>query len=217
MAGRAGRAERPEGLEGLEWLEGEAAGRLEGLEGLVALELRPTRRDVVAGKGESGCGITTTMSAWTLTCRIEPRPPEPIGSFPPSGRAYLFASEREGKPVALRFAANGYRAFVLRYTTRFRNREEYEAAMAEPREARERPGAGADAGALRSGQSVASSSGELGTAKPSLEQLERHSPAKAVTSDAPPAFVWHTADDRIANVGHALAFSSAMARRGVPF
>lgn len=46
------------------------------------------------------------------------------------GGAYLFASEREGKPVALRFAAQGYRAFVLRYATRYRNREEFVIGLA---------------------------------------------------------------------------------------
>jgi len=36
------------------------------------------------------------------------------------GGAYLGTSDREAEPVALRFAAAGYHAFVLRYTTYFR-------------------------------------------------------------------------------------------------
>jgi acetyl esterase/lipase len=35
------------------------------------------------------------------------------------GGAYLSCSDREGEPVALRFAAMGYHAFVLRYSTYF--------------------------------------------------------------------------------------------------
>jgi acetyl esterase/lipase len=35
------------------------------------------------------------------------------------GGAYLFCSDREAEPVALRFAAMGYHAFVLRYSTYF--------------------------------------------------------------------------------------------------
>ena len=32
------------------------------------------------------------------------------------GGAYAFLSEREGEPVALKYSAQGYQAFVLRYT-----------------------------------------------------------------------------------------------------
>jgi acetyl esterase/lipase len=35
------------------------------------------------------------------------------------GGAYLYCSDREGEPIALRFAAMGYHAFVLRYSTYF--------------------------------------------------------------------------------------------------
>jgi acetyl esterase/lipase len=35
------------------------------------------------------------------------------------GGAYLMCSDREAEPVALRFAAMGYHAFVLRYSTWF--------------------------------------------------------------------------------------------------
>ena len=36
------------------------------------------------------------------------------------GGAYLNCSDREAEPVALRFAAMGYHAFVLRYSTYFK-------------------------------------------------------------------------------------------------
>lgn len=38
------------------------------------------------------------------------------------GGAYLSCSDREGEPVALRFAAMGYHAFVLRYSTYYRGK-----------------------------------------------------------------------------------------------
>ena len=40
------------------------------------------------------------------------------------GGAYMGCSDREGEPVALRFAAMGYHAFVLRYSTYFQGMEE---------------------------------------------------------------------------------------------
>lgn len=40
------------------------------------------------------------------------------------GGAYLGTSDREGEPVAMRFAAQGYHTFVLRYTTFYRNSAE---------------------------------------------------------------------------------------------
>ncbi len=57
----------------------------------------------------------------------------------------------------------------------------------------------------------------FGTAEPSEEQLKRNSPVHFVSSSTPPTFVWHTADDRIADVSHALVFASALARHRVPF
>ncbi len=38
------------------------------------------------------------------------------------GGAYLFCSDREAEPVALRFAAMGYHAFVLRYSVYYEGR-----------------------------------------------------------------------------------------------
>jgi len=41
------------------------------------------------------------------------------------GGSYLYCSDREGEPVALRFASMGYHAFVLRYSTYLEGRREY--------------------------------------------------------------------------------------------
>ena len=57
----------------------------------------------------------------------------------------------------------------------------------------------------------------FGTAKPTAEQLERENTVRYVSPQTPPTFLWHTADDRIADVSHALMFASALARQRVPF
>lgn len=215
------------------------------------------------------------------------------------GGAYLVTSEREEEQVALRFAAQGYHAFVLRYTTRFR-RDEFDISnlpdspqgIEEPilpqplydlakamliirenaQEWHVDPNKIAICGFSAGGHLAASlgvhwhdemlqekfgTDSELfqpnalilgyaptdftiqdggnapsdsynnlrdlahramfGTAEPSLEQLERHSPANYVSSRTPPAFIWHTADDQIVDVRHALAFSSALAQHRVSF
>ncbi len=38
-----------------------------------------------------------------------------------------------------------------------------------------------------------------------------------VTADSPPAFIWHTADDKIVHNANSLLFASALSRCGVPF
>lgn len=53
------------------------------------------------------------------------------------GGAYLGTSDREAEPVALRFAAAGYQAFVLRYNTYFTEfNPDFEASMAGPKNPR---------------------------------------------------------------------------------
>ena len=221
------------------------------------------------------------------------------------GGAYLFVSEREGQPVALRFATHGYRAFVLRYTTRYRSREEFVIGLADSAEAPEedeeegailprslfdlaqamrlirknakqwrvdpdriavcgfsagghlaaslgvhwqdkaleeafgqdgappiKPNAlilgyaptdlairdaGSGTGASYDRLRARAHRAMFGTDEPSEEQVRRNSPVHFVSSSTPPTFVWHTADDLIADVCHALVFASALARRRVPF
>lgn len=42
------------------------------------------------------------------------------------GGAYLWTSDREAEPVAMRFAAQGYHVFVLRYTTHYSSRPDFQ-------------------------------------------------------------------------------------------
>lgn len=67
------------------------------------LTLRPERPDV-------------TLTTYVLDESPELRSPRPAVLILPGG-AYLGCSDREGEPIALTFAALGYHAFVLRYST----------------------------------------------------------------------------------------------------
>ncbi len=52
---------------------------------------------------------------------------------------------------------------------------------------------------------------------PSLELRSRLSAETHVTSDTPPTFLWHTADDSCVSVEHSLLFAAALHRNNVPF
>lgn len=216
------------------------------------------------------------------------------------GGAYLLTSDREAEQVAIRFAAQGYHAFVLRYSTRFANVDEWSrASLADFPDGGEEPALpkslydlakavliirdnagkwyvdpdkiavcgfsagghlaaslgvhwrgdllkrkfGEDSGrfkpnalilgyaptdlSLKEESETASVEynklqdlahrAMFGTTEPSPEQLKANSPVRYVSADTPPTFIWHTADDRIVYVRHALAFSSALAEHRVPF
>lgn len=49
------------------------------------------------------------------------------------------------------------------------------------------------------------------------ELLDRLSPAGLVGPDTPPAFLWHTAGDRLATARNSLSYADALAANGVPF
>ena len=54
--------------------------------------------------------------------------------------------------------------------------------------------------------------------KPDQRELERYFSAELnVTPDTPPAFIWHTFNDKAVPVENALLLAGAMARAGVPF
>ena len=59
------------------------------------------------------------LTTYVLSDSSEFRPGErrPAVVICPGG-AYMFTSDREAEPIALRFAAHGYHAFVLRYTVK---------------------------------------------------------------------------------------------------
>ena len=205
------------------------------------------------------------------------------------GGAYLRCSDREGEPVALRFAAMGYHAFLLHYSTYSEGGTPPEGAGPLPVKERlvhpapmrdvglamrmicaragdwgvdterialcgfssgghnaamyatrwqEQPGCPRPA-ALILGYALsdyvfknafapqqpegvqmvfqASDSAFLGTTEPTAEQLEDVSPARHVTKDTPPTFLWATAADELVPVQHSLLMAKALADAQIPF
>ena len=214
------------------------------------------------------------------------------------GGAYLGTSDREAEPVALRFASKGYHAFVLRYTTYFK---EWVADFRNPppgnplsvypqplldlartialvRENSAKWNIDADRIAVTgfsAGGHLAASLGVhwherwlserlsvdngrlkpnalvlgyavldyvlireetakgpnemmkglfevsnravFGKAEPSMEELIARSPAYHVTSDTPPTFLWHTAEDDGVFTQNSLRFATELANQRIPY
>lgn len=57
----------------------------------------------------------------------------------------------------------------------------------------------------------------LGSKEVSMEQLEEVSPARFVTQETPPTFLWATAEDEVVPVQHSIRMAHALADGGVPF
>lgn len=57
----------------------------------------------------------------------------------------------------------------------------------------------------------------LGSKEVSKEQLMEVSPARFVTAETPPTFLWATAEDEVVPVQHSIRMAHALADEGVPF
>ena len=57
----------------------------------------------------------------------------------------------------------------------------------------------------------------LGTEEPEEKLLEQVSPARCVTENMPPAFLWATAEDETVPVQHSLKMAYALAEKQIPF
>lgn len=156
------------------------------------------------------------------------------------GGGYRFCSDREAEPIAMAFLAEGYHAFVLRYSVGER--------AAFPRPLNEAEGAlalirgraaewGVDpamiaACGFSAGGHLAAALGTMGKERPNalilgypciLESITAILAApmpsleKEVGHDTPPAFIFATADDARVPVNNALQFAAAMDRAGRPF
>ncbi|WP_202080146.1 alpha/beta hydrolase [Caldalkalibacillus salinus] len=55
------------------------------------------------------------------------------------------------------------------------------------------------------------------TSEPTNEQLYEASPVHFVSSQTPPTFIWHTADDALVYAENALNFATALAKNKVPY
>jgi len=155
------------------------------------------------------------------------------------GGAYEFCSDREAEPIALAYLAEGYNAFVLRYTVGENHPfakafQDAQAALAYVR------GHAADlfidprkvvAVGFSAGGHLAAALGTLAEDKPDalvlgypvtleehLNYLEPGIPGvdTAVSPLTPPAFIFATADDATVPVEDSLAFAVALAREKVP-
>lgn len=204
------------------------------------------------------------------------------------GGGYFNCSDREAEPIALRFAAMGYHAFVLRYSTyaeggafpdiakpiAVKERNLHPAPMRDIGLAMQIICAHEDdwlvdtdriavCGFSAGGHNVAmyatcwqeerfpkpaaailgypltdyvfkhdyesrqeegvkmffraSDTAFLGTPEPTNAQLEDVSPARHVTKDTPPTFLWATAADELVPVQHSLLMATALVNAGIPF
>jgi acetyl esterase/lipase len=57
----------------------------------------------------------------------------------------------------------------------------------------------------------------LGTDAPSAELLDRVSPARYVSENTPPMFIWSTAEDNLVPVQHSIRMANALADKRIPF
>jgi acetyl esterase/lipase len=57
----------------------------------------------------------------------------------------------------------------------------------------------------------------FGTSNPSDEQLLEVSPVNYVSSETPPTFIWHTADDDLVYAENSLRFATMLAKHKVPY
>ena len=208
------------------------------------------------------------------------------------GGAYMSCSDREGEPVALRFASMGYHAFVLRYSTYGEGQPmffpepgkklEPKAHCKYPNPMREIGMAltiiseksdewlvekekiaicGFSAGAhncamygaywntpiiengvkpaavilgyplsdyvfmsetvmedpMAAGLFMASNTAFFGKSEWTREDLELASPARNITSDMPPTYIWTTSEDSLVPVQHSIRLAHALADKKIPF
>lgn len=211
------------------------------------------------------------------------------------GGAYLGCSDREGEPVALRFAAMGYHAFVLRYSTYYESFQPPDADNMPPNPATMHPAPvrdigkafltlrehadewlldmdkiticglsagghncamysvywdkplltnhfGVDAALLKPAAAIigyaltdyhltmqtehdplaqgirnAAAIALLGTKEPDEALLTELSPARHISAETPPTFIWATVSDTLVPVEHSTRMATALAANNIPF
>ncbi|MDR2895712.1 MAG: alpha/beta hydrolase [Propionibacteriaceae bacterium] len=166
----------------------------------------------------------------------KPRPAVLI--FP--GGGYYACSDREAEPVAMAYLAQGFQAFVLRYTTG--QGEVFEAALEDAQAALERLVESASDWSIdveriavvgfSAGGHLAASLGTMGRRRPAAlilgypcilasigEQLGKKIPDLDTLVDqaTPRSFIFLTANDGLVPAANGLAWAAALDRAGVPF
>lgn len=175
-----------------------------------------------------------TQSKELSTAAIRPA----VLIFP--GGGYFVCSDREAEPVALAYLAEGFNAFVLRYTVGEKERfqdafEDAEAALRELRahaaewhiDAAKIAVAGFSAGghlAACLGTAEGERPNALILGYPVIKaemgppvNKELWAADERVTEDTPPTFLFSTSDDNVVPVENSLAFAAALARHNVYF
>jgi acetyl esterase/lipase len=156
------------------------------------------------------------------------------------GGGYRGCSDREAEPVALAFLAEGYQAFVLRYSVNQnaqfpRPLNDAEEALELIRQYSQEWGIDPEKVAVcgfSAGGHLAAAVGTMGRVRPNamilgypciLASMSQIFPAPVpgadehVDASTPPAFIFHTFADALVPVNNALAFASALDRVKVPF
>lgn len=182
------------------------------------------------------------------------------------GGGYCFCSERESEPIALKFLACGYNAFVITYSVKdyrfptqlrevaaamemiYANSAEWNCDTAKiaiagfsagghlaahysncynceevrkvfPESKRVNasvlcyPVICSDKGIAHGGSFEAL----VGHYPLTSEESERFSCEKTVSADTPPAFIWHTAEDKCVPVMNSLLYAQSLAKYGIDF
>jgi acetyl esterase/lipase len=184
-------------------------------------------------------GVTLTVYVLDRSLEMRNADVRPAVLICPGG-AYLFCSDREAEPVAMSFLAEGYHAFVLRYSL-FENAafprplNDAEEALELIRKHSEEWGVDPDkiaACGFSAGGHLAASLGTMGRTRPNalilgypciLDSLNHLFPSPMPSVDehvdalTPPAFIFHTFEDDVVPVNHALVFAAAMSRAEIPF
>lgn len=156
------------------------------------------------------------------------------------GGGYFMCSDREAEPVALAYMAEGYQAFVLRYSVgeKVPFSQSYEDACAALAYLKENSGElHVDARRIAivgfsAGGHLAAAVGTMGMDKPSAmilgypailssmgDGIYKEIPGldEKVTSETPPAFIFSTSNDIIVPVENSLKFAEALDKNGVEF
>ncbi|WP_366295737.1 alpha/beta hydrolase [Paenibacillus sp. AN1007] len=156
------------------------------------------------------------------------------------GGGYRACSDREAEPIAMAFLAEGYQAFILRYSLN------QDAAFPQPLNDAEEamklirthsaewdihPQKIAVCG-FSAGGHLAAALSTMGSDRPDalilgypciLEEMSAIFPNPVPGVDqkvdhlTPPTFIFHTFDDKLVSVSNSLAFADALTRQNVPF
>ncbi len=177
-----------------------------------------------------------------LSCYVQDLSPEmPTADIRPAmlvfpGGGYYFCSDREAEPIALAYLAEGFNAFVLRYSAGAdvpweRSYEDAQAALRYVREnARELHIDPDRIGVIgfSAGGHLASAMGTVAEDKVNAmilgypcilkevgRRLKKQIPGtnQFVSAETPPAFLFATSDDAVVPIRHSLRFAAAMAEK----